>query len=362
MVAFNSRGNSALRRFHIKRGALIPIIALFILAGSSVISFPNLSVEHSVACRECHISGAGGGARTEFGNYAVALNELTLEKTKKWAVEKYRKPRIAPSLLVGFDSRHLVLEDGTVFRMQSDLFVTFEPFEGLQYHTRLTENGARENYGQLLFCDNRFYVRAGRFAPAFGLKQADHQGFNRARTGNGTNIFLDGASIGGELYGVNVALESFNQFGQELTGIHAFRVGSIGSFGYLAGLSSRFSERMNGNYGLYPPAKSLFGGVSWNRFTLLGEGNLIGKYDDAVATYYAVHARIIWGLYAVGEYNFYDSDRRFKNGIEEWVRTSIDFYPVPFVQIRPSYTRYLRDFTGTKDERDVVFLQFHVGY
>jgi hypothetical protein len=362
MVAMRGRLSALLSNIRFKRGLIPPVIVLTILAGASVVSFPNLSVEHSAACRECHINNSGGGARTEFGNYSVALNELTLEKTKKWAAEKYRQPRIAPAVLVGFDSRHLVLEDGTVFRMQSDLFATFEPFEDLLYHVRLTENGARENYGQMTFYDNHLYVRAGRFAPAFGLRQPDHQGFSRSRTGNGSNVFLDGVSIGGEWKDVNVALEVFNQFGQELTGIHAFRVGSVGPVGYLAGLSSRFPERMNGSYGLYPPAKSLFGGVSWNRFTLLGEGNLIGKTDEGIATYGAIHARIIWGLYAVGEYNFYDGDRRLKTGIEEWVRTSIEFYPVPFVQLRPSYTRYLRDFTGTKDQRDVFFLQFHVGY
>lgn len=344
---------------------LIPasLVGLIVLV-ASVFALPRLSVEHAVACKQCHVNPNGGGARNEFGNHAVAFQELCIPPTKKLLASHYKQPRISQSLLLGFDSRWLILDDPRVVRMQSDLYLTFTPFKSFDYHFRIGPVGdnhlqVSEQYGLFRFSDTKCWIKAGTFYPAFGLRQDDHTSYTRAKTGHMYNSYWDGISVGADIHDVNVTAELFNQSGRGIYNLHAFRTGLLDPVGYMLGGSLQQSERINGSTGAYPRAKALFGGVNWDRFTLTGEYDFIGSNGDSVAFYAAATARIVWGLYLTGEYNFFDPDRHLRTGTERFTRLSIDFYPVPFVKIRPSYTHYRPAYAGEKDD---FFVQLHIGY
>jgi hypothetical protein len=340
-------------------GTFGPVTLLLILGISTAIALPRLSAEHGEACKNCHINPAGGGARSEYGNYTTALNELTLPWTKKLVAAHYKKPRVGDNLIVGFDSRHLLLRDGSLFRMQTDAYLTLEIAKGLYYHTRFSDIGTRENYALLQLADLRYSVKVGRFAPAYGLHMDDHTALVRAQTGLLPNQYLDGVSVGAQVGGADLTLELMDRSGQGVYGAQVTRAGELAGFGYLAGASVRLSEKVAGSYQGMPHAKGMFGELSYDRLTLAGEYDLIGSDNRSYATYGALTGRIVWGLYAVAEYNFFDPDRHAQNGVSEWVRYSIELYPLPFVQIRPSFTDYTR---GDGNKRDEYFIQIHFGY
>jgi hypothetical protein len=342
-----------------RKGIFYPVVGLLIFLTSTVVSLPRLAVEHGVSCQTCHISPGGGGMRNEFGNHSVALNELCFPTTKEAFLERYKAPRISESVSYGFDARYLVFDDGRVFRMQTDVYIAMEPLRDFFYQVRFWENGINEHYAIAYFSDQRYFVKAGRFAPTFGLHPVDHKSFIRERTGHGSNVYVDGIAVGGEIFRVNFAVELFNPDQRVTLGLHAYHNCFVGPVGYLIGVSFKDPEWSNGTTGKFPDSRSLFGGLNYDRFTLLGEINLSGQGSDTAMMYTSLTTRIEHGLYIVGEYNFFDGDRKVKSGVDEFVRLSVEFYPIPFVQLRPSYTYYTK---GLLQDEDDLFLQLHVGY
>jgi hypothetical protein len=297
--------------------------------------------------------------RNEFANHSVALNELCLPQTKKFFVDRFKSPRLSESVTFGFDTRYLVFDDGRVFRMQTDAYLAVEPLKDFYYHLRFWENGVNEHYALIYFHDQKYFIKAGRFFPGFGLHDADHKAYVRDRTRHGSNVYLDGISLGAEIHGVNVNAEIFNPNGRAVFGLHTFRAGSFGPVGYLRGLSIRISEKVDGTTGQFPDAKGIFGGLSYDRFTVLGEFDLTGRGNDSLIAYASLTSRLEYGLYIIADYNFFDGDRHSAGGVDEFVRLSVELYPMPFVQLRPSYIYYTR---GALKDQDDFFVQFHVGY
>lgn len=349
------------RRSH---AAILGLVIIVGLLGAGISALPRLSAEHAVACKQCHINPNGGGARNEFGNHAVAFQELCIPPTKKLLASHYSSPRLSQSLLVGFDSRWLVLDDPRIIRMQSDLYLTLSPFKHFDYHFRVGSVGTgamqvSEQYALFSFKDSKYWIKAGTFYPAFGLRQDDHNSYSRVKTGHTYNSYLDGLSVGAEWCDVNVTAEAYNLNGRSMIGLHTFRTGYVSPIGYMLGASYQNSEKVNGSAGAYPRAKAVFGALNWDRFTISSEFDVIGNGNDSVAYYFAATARIVWGVYLSGEYNYFDPDRHLAGGFERFARFSVDFYPVPYVKIRPSISHY---HPAQHGEADDFFVQIHVGY
>jgi hypothetical protein len=342
-----------------RRAALFVPLA-FLLAVSGL-TLPRFSTEYAVPCKQCHVNPNGGGMRNEFGNHAMAFSELCLPQTKKFFVDKYRSPRLSEAATIGFDSRYLVFDDLSLFRMQTDAFVNIEPMHGISYQVRFWEQGIMENYALLQFDDQRHYVKVGRFYPAYGLRAADHTALVRTATGHTPSYYLDGISLGTEFVGTQVVAELFDRNGQGIYGLHAYRPFSVNPFGLLVGASLRISEEVGNPFETAPYAKSVFGGVSFDRFTAMGEFDLVGKGNDGLAVYGNLTTRLEYGLYLVTEYNFLDSDRGVSDGFDEFTRVSLEIFPMPFVELRPSYTRYSGRSQAEQKEYD-WFLQVHFGY
>ena len=340
-----------------RRAALA--LPLAILLAVSGLTLPRFSAEYAVPCKQCHINPNGGGMRNEFGNHAMAFNELCLPQTKKYFADKYRSPRLGGAATVGFDSRYLVFDDLSLFRMQTDAFVNIEPMAGIAYQIRFWQEGVTENYALLQFDDQRHFIKLGRFYPAFGLRAADHTAFVRTVTGHTPLLYLDGISFGTDLAGTQVVAELFDRDGQGIYGLHAYRPFALEPFGLLIGASLRLSEKVGGTNDPAPHSRSLFGALSYDRFTLLGECDLVGTDNDTLAVYGNLTTRLEYGFYLIGEYNFLDRNRSLSDGVEEFVRLSLEIFPIPFFELRPSYTYYTRGIL--KDEHN-IFLQVHIGY
>jgi hypothetical protein len=255
--------------------------------------------------------------------------------------------------------RYLVLDNGQFFRMQTDAFVAAEPLKNIVYHLRVGEQGVTESYGIGFFNDKNYFVQLGRFYPAYGLHLSDHKAFIRERTGHGSNPYLDGIALGMDLFGIQASVAIFQPANQGVYYLNLYRPGAWGSLGYFGGVSARFSEKFGGSTGSFPHTRALFGGLSFDRFTALGELDWVGTANDTLISFVSLTTRLEYGVYLISEYNFFDSDRHLAAGAEEFLRVSVEFYPISFIQLRPSYTRYTE---GPLDGDDSYFLQFHFGY
>ena len=79
-------------------------------------------------------------------------------------------------------------------------------------------------------------------------------------------------------------------------------------------------QTKNGSTGAYPHTRGVFGGISYDRFTLMGELDIAGKGNDSVLSYASLNTRLEYGLYFIAEYNFFDPDKHTASGVEEFVR------------------------------------------
>jgi len=296
--------------------------------------------------------------RTEYANREVALGELSLPQTRKFVQENYKPPRISESITYGFDARYNINDDGHVTRTQIDAYLNVELWSELLYHFRFDENGIAENYALLSLNSGKQYLKAGRFYPAYGLHIPDHDALIRDRIGFRSRLFLDGLSLGTEISGINLVAEFFYPDEQRVFIGHLKKAGRFGSFKYIAGTSLRRSEKLNGSNGQWPHSWALFTGLSRDRFTVLGELDLVGKDSDTMITYVSLTTRLEYGAYLVTEYSFFDGNRDVADGVEEFVRVSLELFPVPFVELRPSFTRYTRGYTEIKND---FIVQLHVG-
>lgn len=341
---------------------LAVLFSLFVLLATiSVYSLPRLSAEHATPCITCHISPNGGGMRNEFGNYAVAYNELCLQSTKKLVEPNTLRPRLSDNVTFGVDYRHLYLiEQNRTFRMQTDFYLAIQMLRNVSYNLTFGPSAVKDSYLMLKLRDERYWIKAGRFYPAFGLRDPDHNAYVRAVPLLGPELGVEGLSLGGNFFsGSNITLEVYAPNGQNVATFHSFRAGSLGPVGFLTGLSWRQSQRVDGGYRDYPIAKSFFGGVNYDRFTFTGEVGAVGKGNEQRTLYAQLASRLMWGLYLLGEYNFHDPDWATKSGSNEFWRFSFEFFPIPFVEIRPSATIAGE---GPLKNRVDYFVQLHVSY
>ncbi len=343
-----------------KRIAVILAAVTIILTSISVHSLPRLATEQGAACISCHVQPDGGGMRNEYGNHSVGFNELTLQSTKRYFTPYKLRPRLTQNLSFGLDYRMLYLERGEFFRMQSDLYLSLEMLQGVSYNLTFSQTDVKFSYLLIKLKDETLWARIGRFYPAFGLRDPDHNAFTRTVPLLTPELAVDGISLGGKFFGgSNIFLEFYEPGGQRVATLHSFRAGNLGPFGFLTGLSWREAEAINGSYRNFPIAKSIFGGLSYDRLTLLLEAGSVGKGNDQRTFYSQLAARVTWGLYLLAEYNYHDPDWSRKNGTNQKYAFSIECFPIPFIEFRPSLVYYSE---GLRAEHVDWFIQMHVHY
>ena len=336
---------------------LIPVILLMV---GSVTGLPRFSAEYGMRCGSCHVDPSGGGMRTEFGNQEVAGKELTLEVSRDLLKAHKEAAGFSEVFRAGFDARYSVDDGGTVERRQTDLYLSLAPVEYATFVMRVDEDGISENFGLIAIDDARHYLKIGRFEPAFGLRLDDTLAYVRTRLDNCEDRYLNGAALGTTLLGATFSVEAFNVNEQDVYGLHLQAPFRLMYFRGLLGASYRGSSEVAVNdNGPFPVAKALFGGLSAGPISVLGEMALLGKGNDSLATYSELSIKPMSGVYLNAEYEFIDCDRRYASGVEESMTFSLEIFPIPFVEVRPSYQRYTK---GPLKDEDHLQVQLHLGY
>ncbi len=184
------------------------LVTLGVLAATAGVAdaYPQYQLSHEQTCASCHVAPAGGGL-------LAGMGELTAEDESQWGGDPsflHGAVELPDWLHLGGDIR---LAAGphdrgagpafAAFPMQSELYGHVARGAVSAYATAgiATENGGpvpwfREHWLMWKPEDGGDgpYVRAGRFMPVFGLRQAEHPFYNRRH--GGTPLFA-------EAYGVN---------------------------------------------------------------------------------------------------------------------------------------------------------------
>lgn len=338
---------------------LLTSSALFFLS-PAVESIPRFSAEQGLACVDCHFAPGGGAMRNEFGHFTMSVNELTLQSSKKKLLESYKGPRLSEAVTVGADVRLRWQDDGSLTRYQADYYISTEPFYHTFFNFTFSSGAIDESYLLVERSDNTLWAQVGRFYPQYGLRLEDFSALVKQRTGIFHRKAVDGVSVGGDVYGHNVSLTYFSAGEQSVYLMTWNRYKWRHGVGYFAGISARFSEKLaNGTHGANPALKGAYAGVGWRGVTLLFEGDLIGESNDAYAIYFGGAVRVILGLYGKVDYNFYDPDRRLQSGYEEFTRVSLEFWPMPFVEINPGLTFHT---AGPLEGSEFYEVRLHLAY
>lgn len=340
------------------------ILAPLLLGGavfySSAESLPRFSAEQGVACTQCHFTPSGGAMRNEFGHFTMSVNELTLQSTKAKLIKSYKGPRISEAVTIGSDLRFRVRDEGQVERYQTDFYVSVEPFAHTFYNLGFSSSAIDESYLLVTNEARSWYVQAGRIYPQYGLRVEDFTASVKQRTGIFHRVALEGASFGTTLGNTNLSVSYFSSGEQNVYFANLYGARYVGKFGIMGGLSARFSEELEtGGHGNNAALKGVFAGLGYRGHSLLFEGDLIGESNDSYAIYIGGTIRVIPGLFGKIDYNFYDPDRRIQSGAESFTRASIEFWPMPFVEINPGITFYT---DGTLNGREEFELRVHLAY
>lgn len=340
------------------------IIGPLLLSGvalySSAESLPRFSAEQGVACTQCHFTPSGGAMRNEFGHYTMSVNELTLQSTKKKLIKSYKGPRISEAVIIGSDLRYRMRDEGQVERYQTDFYVSVESFAHTFFNLGFNSSGIDESYLLVTNEARSWFVQGGRMYPQFGLRLEDFTAFVKQRTAIFHRVALEGASFGATVGNTNLSVSYFSSGEQNIYFANINGARYLGKFGIMGGLSARFSEELEtGGHGNAFAVKGAYAGIGYRGHSLLFEGDLIGESNDSYAIYIGGTFRVIPGLFGKLDYHFYDPDRRIVSGVESFTRASIEFWPMPFVEINPGVTFYT---DGTLDGDREFELRVHLAY
>ncbi|MFQ5606538.1 MAG: hypothetical protein ACE5GA_01220, partial [Candidatus Zixiibacteriota bacterium] len=272
----------------------------------------------------------------------------------------YKGPRISEAVSIGSDIRYRVGEEGQVDRFQTDFYLAVEPFSQTFFNMTFNSGSIDESYLLVTNGARSLYAQAGRFYPQFGLRLEDFSYFVKQRTGIFHRKALEGMSIGASLANSNLSLAYYAEGEQGIYIANLYGARFVGRFGYIAGFSARFSQELDdGTHGANFAVKGAYAGVGYRGHSILFEGDLIGEANDSYAIYVGGTGRIIPGLYVKADYNFFDPDRRLESGAESFTRVSVEFWPMPFVEINPGVTFFT---DGPFDGEEEFELRVHLAY
>jgi hypothetical protein len=365
------------------RKSLSYLIALGLIAGSfgSVVqAVPRYSMQYNKSCTQCHINPDGHGTRNSFGSQFYSYQELAMTKPEDPTAFN---PMINDQVRIGTDSRLLYYgvlnQEGTpgsnsFMQMQGELYLIYHfSSKWLLYLDKGLGGGPSGassfqifGMGQILPWNG--FVKAGRFAPPYGMYLGDHKAFVRDKLGFSMFWAESGVELGiepGPLFLSVAATNGSRDFqdsdeGKAATG-HAEVRFNLSDLHLWLGASGRYNQvqnqkdRLGGGYG----------GLSWGRWAVLGEVDYRDKTDGArtksLVSFAELSYRIYRGITLRAEHDFYDSDLDQKSGSENMYVAGVELVPTGFLQVIPN-ARFHDISPGSGNDYYEFDVQLHLFY
>lgn len=334
---------------------------------------PYLAVQTGLKCVACHVNPTGGGLRNAAGvSYAqrvLPANQLP-ESLSGWTGGLGEYLRVggdyrassSQTELPGQPSQRVSGVDQ--FRLYGDVQILPERI-GVYLDETLAPGKAQrqEAYLRLSTPGMAWYAKAGQFYLPFGWRLQDNASFVRSVSGINMTAPDKGVEFGMEADELSAQLaysrgpgNAGTGSGHQLTGqiVWLQPWGRVGAA--LASTRAQAGDRQ---------VVGLFGGTRTGALAWLAEIDLVRDdgYPEGRRSLLAALAEVNWqvaqghNLKLTGEY--FDPDRRVAN--DHRLRQSLvyEVAPLPFVQLRAGYRRYLGIPQIPIDNRRQSFIELH---
>lgn len=349
---------------------------LCVVLNAPVASFPKFASRLKVSCQNCHVNPAGGGMRKAFG-VTYGQQELPVPSWKEESGFEGFSTKLNDFIAFGADLRTLAFAQqgdpsgrSSFFQMQTDVYASAQLAKKASLYVSKGQGDRFEAFGLANVLPLGGYVKAGWFAPAYGIRMDDHSLFTRSKT-----LF---ASSGGQDAGVELA---FSPGPVTLTGAVSNGASTTTDDNQAKALLGRAEGRfavssvnvslggMYYNNAMSSGVTTLYGGFAMvsldENLTLLGEVN---RRRDFLNTAGSVTSQnilsleldfvVTQGLDVKVGYDFYDGDIEYASGTEERFAFGAEFFPLAGIELRPMYV--IRKEEPTDVANNQALLLFHV--
>jgi hypothetical protein len=199
-------------------------LGLLGLAEGEAQALPRYAARYGQKCLLCHDDPTGGGKRSAYASQFLVPTEMVLRPLA--ADGAAIDPQLNERISLGADLRTLYRYHpepehkaaDNLFQMQGDLYLHLQVDARVSLHLEQGLAGSGDAYGLAFLLPAGGYLKAGRFAPSFGWRFADHSQFVRAEGGFAPPVDLDvGVELGLFPAGVtSLTLGLFNGAGGQL--------------------------------------------------------------------------------------------------------------------------------------------------
>jgi hypothetical protein len=341
----------------------------------SALALPRFALRNDLSCSGCHINPTGGGLRNSYGIGSFTRRLLARPSARTETV-RY-DGQMGHSMRLGADLRFRYLMEQSVTTvddtttvdetltgfnaMAASIYASIQPVRDLTFYLRYDpETDGTEVYGILQNLWGPLYIKAGAFAPEFGLRIDDHTAYVRGGSRGSsrsdgdsltkgfrfTQDFRDtGVEIGYERswYRLLAAITNGNggmdPIGEDKATIlrGEIRPSILGTH-ILAGYSSysQTDEKTSG----------FFGGIARGRLAVLVEFDSGDQFNDAAIDTATTEVgawmlegtfEVFHGVHLYLRLDNWDPDKSVPG--ETFTRTvlGLELHPFPYLEIRPQY-------------------------
>jgi len=352
------------------------------LSALKVEGLPRYAARYEQNCSLCHVNPTGGGMRTAYASQKLIPQELAL------------RPGSAPTLAgldaminknigIGADLRELYLAESPgspepvqqgFFLMQANIYLSFQLDSTTTLYFDRGQSSTYEVFG-MNYPRPWFYVKVGRFTPAYGWKYDDHTMFVRSELGFFPPLHTDvGLELGflPKRFDVQIDVVNGNRgslqdndrhLAESVNAIYRFHLGPVA-----AGVG--ISE-------YHQPGRSLdldvgggHGYLNWGPLTWIAQGDLVRRDPDnattthGIVTSHELTAELHQGLDLITTYDFFDPDIDLKSGAKSRWGGGIHVLARSFLALEALYRRtHIESGPALPGEDfDEGVLQFHALY
>lgn len=355
---------------------LIVVGILVAALSSSGAALPKFASRLKMSCQSCHVNPTGGGMRKAFG-VAYGQEDLPVPSWQEGSAFEGFSTKLNDFISFGADLRTLYFYQqgdptsrNAFFQMQTDLYLSAQIAKKAALYVSKGQGDRFEAFGLATVLPLGGYVKAGWFAPAYGLRMDDHNIFTRAKTLFASNAAQDA--------GVEVALSpgpltvtgavsngasttSDNNQAKALLG-RAEGTFAIAFVNVRLGTMYYNNTTANG-------VTTLYGGFAMvsvtENLTLLGEYDRRRDFLNSTAEVTAgnilsleLNYMLLQGLDLKLGYDFYDEDIDIKGGTQQRYAFGAEFFPIAGVELRPMYV--IRKEEPTDIKNDQILILFHL--
>ena len=418
----------------------IPLVVI-LLSTNSAQALPRFAARSGNECIQCHVNPSGSGVRNAYGrnifeqiwlpllpaapppeaSAPLDLTDADIEQLAATMVESHQEQTTGFSgdvtdwLAVGADLRAAYMwirpdlglapgEDpqitNTFFLMESYLYAAARLHPNVEMVLQLGPYAGFEAWGMFRADPDdgpyNLLVKAGRFMPAFGIRDVEHQRFTREMTGFGNadrdtgieaTAFVGPLTAQVGLFNGTLGETSLDTTGSDRRTFEKAVVGrfslrhEFGSLRAQIGTSFYFNENANTATpmfaGVIPaslgqePAAGLnelrlgaFATASLGRFTYMGD--LVAVHDGfysedlpdliGYASYQELSFVPVQGVDLIATFEFMDPNIDIANNPFTRVGLAVEFFPWPFTEFRLMARRLNTDVLNTGGSWDALLL------